>query len=92
MRRRRQWLEAAVSSPTSRRRLEDSPTGEIVRQFGSALDSVNITLELPSSVIDLTSEQELDAALLQNPAVHDNVGEENGEHDESDNENNDYKI
>lgn len=54
MRRRRQWLEDAVLSPTSRRRLDNSPTGDIVSQFGRALDSVNITLQLPPRIIDLT--------------------------------------
>lgn len=55
MRRRRQWLDDAAASPTSRRRLEDSPTGDIVQQFGNALDTVDITLQLPPNVIDLTN-------------------------------------
>ena len=77
MRRRRHWLDAELSSPTSRRRLEDSPTGDVVRQFGNALDAVDITLQLPSHVVDLTGETELDHSLLQSP-----VGEEEKEDNE----------
>jgi len=85
MRRRRHWLDNALSSPTSRRRLEDSPTGDVVRQFGSALDAVDITLQLPSRVIDLTGETELDNSLLQSPVGEeddDNNEEEEGEEQE----------
>lgn len=81
MRRRRHWLDNALSSPTSRRRLEDSPTGDVVRQFGSALDAVDITLQLPSRVIDLTGETELDNSLLQSP-----VGEEDNNNEEEEGE------
>lgn len=82
MRRQRQWLDASVSSPTSRRRLEDSPTGDVVRQFGSALDAVDITLQLPSPVIDLTGETELDNSLLQSPVGE--VDNDNNEEEETD--------
>lgn len=60
MRRRRQWLEDIALSPTSRRRLDNSPSGDIVSQFGRALDSVNITLELPPRIIDLTSDADVE--------------------------------
>lgn len=49
-------------SPTSRRRLDNSPTGDIVSQFGRALDSVNITLQLPPRIIDLTEEDDAQEA------------------------------
>ena len=75
MRRQRHWLDAALPSPTSRRRLEDSPTGDVVRQFGAALDAVGITLQMPSRVIDLTSETELDQFLSQDPLAEEMDGD-----------------
>jgi hypothetical protein len=48
-----------------------------VRQFGNALDAVDITLQLPSRVIDLTGETELDNSLLQSP-----IGEEDDDNEE----------
>lgn len=86
MRRRRQWLDAALSSPTSRRRLEDSPTGDVVRQFGNALDAVDITLQLPSRVIDLTAETDLDNTLLQDPVGDDDEEQKSGNEDEEEQE------
>ena len=86
MRRRRQWLDATLSSPTSRRRLEDSPTRDVVRQFGNALDAVDITLQVPPRVIDLTTETDLDNTLLQDPAGDDDEEQKSGNEDQEEQE------
>ena len=57
-----------------------------MRQFGNALDTVDITLQLPSRVIDLTTERDLDNSLLQDPIGEDDEEQKSGNEDEEEQE------
>ena len=57
-----------------------------MRQFGNALDAVDITLQLPSRVIDLTAETDLDNTLLQDPVGDDDEEQKSGNEDEEEQE------
>lgn len=53
-----------------------------MRQFSSALDAVDITLQLPSHVVDLTGETELEQSLLQD-SIGGQVDNSNDEEEEA---------